>query len=136
MLTINPEKYKFGSKEIKFWGMIFSVDRMQPDPAKINALNFTTAPTNRNDHISFLCMMQSNLDFILNFIQKAEPLRELTHQNTHFRWKPIHQKCFEILILDFKKDTVTILSREKENFCDYKYPYYQFEGKTHSRRSS
>ena len=33
--------------------MIFSVDRMQPDPAKINALNFITAPTNRNDHISF-----------------------------------------------------------------------------------
>ena len=29
--------------------MIFSVDRMQPDPAKINALNFITAPTNRND---------------------------------------------------------------------------------------
>ena len=53
MLTINPEKYKFGSKEIKFWGMIFSVDRMQPDPAKINALNFITAPTNRNEHISF-----------------------------------------------------------------------------------
>ena len=120
MLTINPEKYKFGYKEIKFWGMIFSVDRMQPDPAKINALNFITAPTNRNDHISFLCMMHSNLDFILNFTQKAEPLRELTHQNTHFRWKATHQKCFEILILDFKKDTVTILSREKENFCDYK----------------
>ena len=86
--------------------MIFSVVRMQPDPAKIDALNFITAPTNKNDHISFLCTMQSNLDFILNFTQKAEPLGELTHQNTHFRWKPIHQKCFEILILDFKKDTL------------------------------
>ena len=86
--------------------MIFSVDRMQPDPAKIDALKFITAPTNRNDHISFLCMMQLNLDFILNFTQKAEPLRKLTHQNTHFRWKRIHQKCFEILILDFKNDTL------------------------------
>ena len=53
-LTLNPEKCKFGSKEIKFWGMIFSADRMQPDPAKIDALNFITAPTNNDDLISFL----------------------------------------------------------------------------------
>ena len=35
-LTLNLEKCKFGSKEIKFWGMIFSADRMRPDPDKID----------------------------------------------------------------------------------------------------
>ena len=108
-LTLNPEKCKFGLKEIKCWGMIFSADGMQPDPAKTDAPSFITVPT--KDHlISFLCMTQSNLDFILNFAQKAPQLRELTHQNHHFKWKPIHQKCFESLIQDFKKrDTVIIL---------------------------
>ena len=61
--------------------MAFSNDGMRPDPPKINALNFVTAPTNKDDLISFLCMMQSNSDFILNFAQKTAPLRELTHYN-------------------------------------------------------
>ena len=48
----------FGSKEIKFRGMIFSADGMRPDPAKIDTLNFITALTNKDDLISFLCMIQ------------------------------------------------------------------------------
>ena len=55
-LTLNPEKCKFGSKKDKFWGMIINVDGMQPDPAKIDALNFITALTNKDEHISFSCM--------------------------------------------------------------------------------
>ena len=31
---LNPEKFKFGYKDISFWVMIFSADEMQPDPAK------------------------------------------------------------------------------------------------------
>ena len=54
--------------------MIFSADGMRPDSDKIDALNFITASTNKGDFISFLCMMQSNLDFIPNFAQKAAPL--------------------------------------------------------------
>ena len=86
--------------------MVFSADGMRPDPDIIDALNFVTAPTNKDDLIRFLCMMQSNSHFILNFAQKAAPLRGLTHHNIHFKWKPIHQKCFESLIQDFKKDTL------------------------------
>ena len=65
-----------------------------------------TAPTNKDDLVSFLCMMQSNSNFIPNFTEKSAPLRELTHCNIHFKWKPIHQKCFENLMQDFKKDTL------------------------------
>ena len=103
-LTLNLTKCKFGYNEIKFWDMIFSADGMRPDPDKIDAINFITAPTNKDDLFSFLCMMQSNSDFIPNFAQKAAPLRELTYHNIHFKWKPIHQKCFESVIQDFKKD--------------------------------
>ena len=49
-------------------------------------------------------MHTMNSDFIPNFAQKAAPLRELTHYNIHFKWKPIHRKCFESLMQDFKKD--------------------------------
>ena len=52
-LTLNPEKCKFGSKEIKFWSIIFSADGMPSDPDKIDALNFITAHTSKDDLISF-----------------------------------------------------------------------------------
>ena len=78
--------------------MIFNADGMRPDHDKTDALNFILAPTNKDDLISFLCMMQSNSDFISNFAHKAAPLRAMTHHNIHFKWKPIHQKCFESLI--------------------------------------
>ena len=51
-------------------------------------------------------MMQSKADFIENFAQKTTPLQELTQNKTHFRWTPKHQKCFEQLLQDFKKDTL------------------------------
>ena len=88
--NLAPKKLNFGA-----W-----YSAWYTDPAKIGALNFITALTNKNDILSFLCMMQSN------FAQKAAPLRELTHQNSNFKWKLIHQKCFESLIPDFKKDAL------------------------------
>ena len=104
--TLNPDKCHFGSKEIKFWGMIYSAEGMKPDPAKVDALKYISPPSNKDDLISFLCMMQSNADFIENFAQKATPLRELTQNKTHFKWILQHQKCFEQLLQDFRKDTL------------------------------
>ena len=74
-LTLNPNKCTFARKKIHFWGMIFSADGMQLDPSKVDALNFISAPTNKDDLISFLCRMQSNSNFIKTFAQKAAPLR-------------------------------------------------------------
>ena len=63
-LTLNKEKCKFGAKEIKFWGMIISASGIRPDPEKVEALNHLTTPRNKEELISFICMMQSNADFI------------------------------------------------------------------------
>lgn len=114
-LTLNPKKCTFASSEIHFWGMIFSAEGMRPDPAKVDALNFITPPTNKENLISFLCMMQSNSDFIENFAQKAAPLRELTKKNVHFKWETKHQKCFEKLVENFKKETLLRYFDIKQN---------------------
>ena len=81
-LTLNMEKCKFGAKEIKFWGMIISAAGIRPDPEKVEALNHMTTPKNKEELISFLCMMQSNSDFIEGFSQKTSTLRELTKKGT------------------------------------------------------
>ena len=89
-LTLNPDKCTFPSNKIHLWGMILSADGMQPDPAKVDALNFISAPT--NDFISLLCMIQSNSNFIKNFSQIAAPLKELTQRNAFFEWIPKYTK--------------------------------------------
>ena len=77
-LTVNPDECHFEYKEIKFWDMIYSAERMKPDPAKVCALKYISPPSKKDDLTSFLCMMQSDADFIENFAQKATPLWELT----------------------------------------------------------
>ena len=105
-LTLNPPKCVFGKRELEFWGMIFSEHGIKPDPGKIEALEYITAPTTKEEVTSFLCMMQSNSDFIPNFAQISAPLRELTKGGVHFKWNEKHQTCFNKLIKEFKEDTL------------------------------
>ena len=105
-LTLNPLKCKFGKKEVSFWGMIYDADGVRPDPEKVEALKYITAPKSKEDLISFLCMMQSNSDFIENFSKKSASLRELTKTNKRFKWMTEHQECFENIIKEFKKDAL------------------------------
>ena len=104
-LTLNPSKCKFGETEIKFWGMLISENGVRPDPAKVDALKAIRPPTNKQDLISFLCMMQSNSEFIPNFAQKASILRELTKVDSKYEWTSRHQNCFTNLIAEFRKST-------------------------------
>lgn len=105
-LTLNGPKCVFGKKEIGFWGMMFGSYGVKPDSAKVEALEYITPPTSKEELISYLCMMQSNSDFIPNFAQISAPLRELTKARVHFKWKEKHQKCFNDLIKAFKQDTL------------------------------
>ena len=66
-LTLNPEKCSFREKQIKFWGMLIDKDGVRPDLSKVEALDHISSPTNKGELISFLCMMQSNSEFIANF---------------------------------------------------------------------
>ena len=63
-LTLNPKKYSFGKMEIAFWGMIFSSSGVIPDPEKVKDLENLPPPKKRSELKSFICMMQSNSDFI------------------------------------------------------------------------
>ena len=105
-LTLNLPKCLFGSNEIRFWGMIVGEDGVSPDPAKVEALNHVSPPRNKEELNSFLCMMQSNSDFIAEFSKKAAKLRELTKKAVKFRWEVEHQACFENLLQTFKKETL------------------------------
>ena len=116
-LTLNPKKCFFGLNEIKFWGMYFGKDGVKPDPEKIEALNHITRPENKEELVSFLCMMQANADFIENFAHKSACLRHLTKAKTKFQWGKEQEECYQSLIKCFKKDTLLrYFSMEKRTY--------------------
>ena len=105
-LTLNQEKCVVGAQQIKFWGLMFGVNGISPDPEKVEALAYITPPTNKDELKSFLCMMQANSEFIERFAVKAAKLRELTKRNVWFKWTQEHQDCFDELVQSFKEDTL------------------------------
>ena len=105
-LTLNPDKCSFGLGEIKFWGTVFSKYGVKPDPEKVTSLMHVTRPENKDELVSFLCMMQSNSEFIDNFAQKSACLRQMTKASVRFEWKSEHEKCFQSLIREFREDTL------------------------------
>ena len=105
-LTLNPSKCLFGKSSINFWGLIISSDGIRPDPSKIDALDNLMAPRNREELKSFICMMQSNSDFIPNFSKQIDILRSLLKNKSQYTWCDNHQHAFETIISAFKKDTL------------------------------
>ena len=105
-LTLNKTKCFFAASEIKFWGLICNKDGIKPDPDKISALENLEIPKNRTELLSFLCMMQSNSDFIPQFARKAAPLRELSKSQGKFKWEKKHMDCFNDLLQEFREDTL------------------------------
>ena len=62
--------------------MIVSDEGIRPDPEKVRSLENLDTPTNKEELVSFLCMMQSNSDFIPGFSKKAAFLRKMTKKET------------------------------------------------------
>ena len=118
-LTLNSDKCWFCYNEVKFWGMLINSEGVQPDPEKVEALDGLQPPRNKDELLSFLCMMQSVSEFIPSFSRKAAPLRELCKQKGRFKWESNHQKCFQYLLSEFRKDVLL-------RFYDINLPIYVF----------
>ena len=118
-LTLNQEKCTFGAHEIRFWGLLISAEGVRPDPVKVEALDHLITPKNKEELVSFLCMMQSNADFIPGFSKKAAFLRELTKKNARFRWNSKHDACFKELVASFRVDALL-------RFFDCEQPTFVF----------
>ena len=105
-LTLNPNKCIFGKSRIVFWGMVISDEGVSPDPEKISALENLDPPKSKEELKSFICMMQSNSDFIPFFAKRVSKLRDLLNSPSRFKWSADHQLVFQDLLNAFKKDTL------------------------------
>ena len=105
-LTVSPTKCVLASSEIPFWGFKVSKEGIRPDPEKVQAVQHADRPQNKDEVKSFLCMIRSNGQFIPNLAVATANLRELTKNNTTFKWLAAHEKEFQNLKEAFKKDVL------------------------------
>ena len=96
-LTLNLTKCLFERDEIPFWGLIVSKDGLKPDPNKVKSLREASAPANKSELSSFLCMMQSNRDFIPSLASKTHHMRKRLKKSVHFTWDSHCQQEFDHL---------------------------------------
>ena len=105
-MTLNIKKCIIGKSEIPWWGLIITDKGVRPDPKKVEALQHAARPRNKDEVKSFLCMVQSNKDFIPNIARLTTNLRNLTKKHTQFMWTKRCQDEFEKLCSSFKEETL------------------------------
>ena len=103
-MTLNPEKCIIAKDKIPWWGMIISGDGISPDPTKVENIKHITPPKTKDELKSFLCMVQSNKEFIQNLARKTSNMRQLLKKHKIFTWSKECQSEFEKIKDDFRED--------------------------------
>ncbi len=94
-LTVNFDKCSFPKPTLEFFGLIFSKDRVCPDPKKVTVFANTATPTTISEVRSLLGMANCSAQFIPDFATITEPLRQLTHKWRKFKWDSEHENAYK-----------------------------------------
>ena len=84
-LKVKREECHILGNEIKFYGLIFSVEGTKPDPGRIVNLIKLTFSKNAGIVRSFFGMANTCQGYILDRATITAPMRELTKKNTVFQ---------------------------------------------------
>ena len=106
-LVFNSGKSVIRSKEVNFFGMIYTTEGIRPDPKKSSEIADLPSPTGVKDLQRFLGMVQYLAPFIPNLSDKTSILRGLIKKDTPWDWTPMHQSAFQA-IKDEICNTVTL----------------------------
>ena len=116
-MTLNANKCIFHKQEVPFWGVLVNENGIRPDPEKVNALKHATPPQDKQELISFLCMVQSNKEFMPYLAKNTYHLRQFTKKNKKFKWTQECQREFNKLKKDFtEKMLMTHFDRKKKTY--------------------
>ena len=103
-LTVSPSKCILGQLEIPFWGFNVNKNGIKPDLNKGQAVQEAGISTSKDELRSFLCMIRLNGTFIPDLAAATANLRELTKQNSVFKWTETHEKEFQNIKNTFTTD--------------------------------
>jgi hypothetical protein len=85
-LHLKPEKCEFHQQEVKYLGLIISMEGIKMDPENIHTRQDWEPPSNLKDIRAFLGFANFYCHFIHNYSCIIQPLTFLTHKGVPFTW--------------------------------------------------
>ena len=96
-MHLNPQKVKFKSPEVPFYGNMPTKDSIKPDPKKVEAIQDWPIPDDQQQLQSFLGSVNYLSHFIEGLSDLCKPLQFLIGADTPFMWTEIHMEAFNCL---------------------------------------
>jgi hypothetical protein len=100
-LYLKPKKCEFHQQEVKYLGLMISMEGIKMDPEKIRAMQDWEPPSNLKDVHAFLGFANFYHHFVRNYSHIVEPLIFLTHTGVPFAWSTEQQMAFDTLKATF-----------------------------------
>ena len=94
-LKLNPDKVKLRLDSVPFIGHLL-IDKGLADPNKVSAIINMPTPTNIKSPQQLLGMAQYLAKFLPQLSAITEPLRQLGHKDTEWKWLEVHDKAGRI----------------------------------------
>uniref|UniRef100_A0A3Q1EK56 Gypsy retrotransposon integrase-like protein 1 n=1 Tax=Acanthochromis polyacanthus TaxID=80966 RepID=A0A3Q1EK56_9TELE len=97
-LKLNKDKCRFGVSEITFLGDKITVDGVQPDKTKVQAVLDMEMPKDKKGVQRALGLVNFLGRFIQNLAVKTTHLRKLLRRETEFQWEHEHEREWKELL--------------------------------------
>jgi hypothetical protein len=114
-IKFNKEKLQYKQSQVKFLGLLFSENGLNPDPSKIRAISELKIPKNIKELQRFLGMVNFLNRFIPNLASKLNNLNILLRKDRDWLWGKEQQVAFdEIKQVICKAGTLSYFDFNKE----------------------
>ena len=94
-LRLNPDKFRYKVKSVKWMGHILSDEGLKADPARIQAIVEFPVPTSASDLKRFIGMVGYLSRFLPSISEVMTPLRQLTQKYVGWYWSEPCQQAFD-----------------------------------------
>jgi len=115
-LFFRPEKCEFHRKQIKYFGLVISENKVAMDPVKVAGVHNWPVPENRTDVQAFIGFVNFYHHFIRDFSTIARPLFDLTCSDNTWNWDAKEQEAFERLKMAVTTAPVLASPQDSEPF--------------------
>jgi transposase InsO family protein len=100
-LHLKPKQCEFHQQEVKYLGLIISMEGIKMDPEKIRTVQDWEPPSNLKDVRAFLGFANFYCRFVRHYSRIVQPLTFLTRKGVPFAWSMEQQTAFDTLKATF-----------------------------------